>query len=217
MEFEYNSQLETIAIREYGRNVQRMVNHLSTIEDKEERNRAAVQVIKVMNQVNPDTTKASDYEHKLWDHLHMMSGYQLDVDSPYEKPKPEELLKRPDLPMYNTHRFTYRHYGTIIDQMISTACEEESDETRQKMANYIAAYMKMAYRTWNDEKVADEVILENLRELSGGKLTVDAIAEINENIATFKSKSNQNNNRNRNKKKKRKPNNNNNNRRNYKR
>ncbi|MCB0738282.1 MAG: DUF4290 domain-containing protein, partial [Bacteroidetes bacterium] len=196
MEFEYNSQLEDIAIREYGRNVQRMVNHLATINDRAERNIAAQQVIKVMNQVNPDTTKASDYEHKLWDHLHIMSGYQLDVDSPYQKPSPEELLKRPDLPMYNTHRFTFRHYGTIIDQMIGTACEEESNQTRQKMAHYIAAYMKMAYKTWNDEKVADEVIIQNLREMSGGKLVVETIAEISENVSAFKSKSNQNNNRN---------------------
>ena len=209
MQFEYNTQLDAISIREYGRNVQRMVDHLFTIEDKDTRSIAAADVIKVMNQVNPDTTKSSDYEHKLWDHLHMMAHYQLDVDSPYEKPEPDVLDRRPNLPSYNNGRIEFKHYGKIVEKMIETAMAEEEAETRQKMAEYIAGYMKLAYKSWNEEKVTDEVIIQNLRDLSGGKLSVESVSEISDVVPQAKNRPTNSRGGNSNKKKK----NNNNNKR----
>lgn len=178
MKFEYNTQLGPILIREYGRNVQRMVKHTMTIEDRETRTIAAKDIIKVMSQINPDLQKSNDYQHKLWDHLYIMSDYKLDVDTEFEAPDPEKAKKRPDLPSYGNGRLEFKHYGKTVEKMIAIAEKEEDPETKQKMAEYTAAYMKHAYKSWNEEKVADDVIIGNLKELSGGNLSVDSVARI---------------------------------------
>lgn len=183
MNIDYNTQLEPISIKEYGRNVQRMVEHCMTIEDADTRKLAAESVIQVMVNINPELKKNSDYLHKCWDHLYIMSGLKLEVESPYPKPTEEELHKRPDLPSYNTGRIRHRHYGKNIGKMIEIATLEEDPEKKSKMTDFTAAYMKMAYKTWNEDKVADEVIKANLKELSKGKLTIDTVVDLSSSLS----------------------------------
>lgn len=183
MELEYNTQLDPLVIKEYGRNVQRMVRHAITIEDREERNLAVKGIIQVMGLINPDDKKGNDHEQKLWDHLHIMSDFKLDVDSPYEPPMAEkEMDKVASKPSYPKGRIRYRHYGKVVQQMIEVTKNEEDEERKEKMKNYLGAYMKLAFKQWSEQKLSDDVIMMNIKDMSDGVLDMESIIDITESV-----------------------------------
>src|SRR5690606_34119414 len=149
MEFDYNSTRPKLILAEYGRNVQNMVDYICTLPTKEERNRYAQVVIDMMGVLNPHLRDVSDFKHKLWDHLHIISDFKIDVDSPYPVPKREEIHHKPDLLEYPQHRIRYKHYGYTVERMIERAIAMPESEAKQKMVVGIANFMKMAYVTWN--------------------------------------------------------------------
>ena len=120
----YNTERVRLYIPEYGRNVQKMVDYLKTIEDREKRNEQARAVVKVMEILNPAVHLQEDYEHKLWDHLHIISGFGLDVDSPYPKPEPESLNDRPAAVPIKKKPIKANHYGRNIEKIGRASCRE---------------------------------------------------------------------------------------------
>ncbi|ALL07721.1 hypothetical protein AQ505_20825 [Pedobacter sp. PACM 27299] len=173
MNFDYNTTRNELILAEYGRNVQNMVKYIIELPDLEERNKYAQAVIDLMGFLNPHLRDVADFKHKLWDHLHIISGYKIDVDSPYPKPTPEDALVKPKHIGYPQQKITYKHYGKTVETMIEKAKAVDDPERRAAMVQGIANFMKMAYVTWNKDSVADETILKNLRELSGGELQLD--------------------------------------------
>lgn len=174
MDFDYNSTRPKLILAEYGRNVQNMVDYICSLPTKDERNRYAQVVIDMMGVLNPHLRDVSDFKHKLWDHLHIISDFKIDVDSPYPVPARDAIHKKPDLLDYPQHRIRYKHYGHTIERMIEKALLMSSPENRQRMAMSIANFMKMAYMTWNKDTVQDEHIIQNLAELSNGQLVLPA-------------------------------------------
>lgn len=170
MNFDYNSTRPELILAEYGRNVQNMVDYICTVPSKEERNRLAQVVIDMMGVLNPHLRDVSDFKHKLWDHLFIISDFKIDVDSPYPLPNREEIRHKPELLPYPQHRIRYKHYGHIVEKMIAKAITASSEENRTKMALSIANFMKMAYITWNKDSVNDQHIIQDLAELSGGAI-----------------------------------------------
>lgn len=175
----YNTEKEQIVISEYGRCVQEMIKKLSEIEDRQQRTEAAKYIINVMVQMNPSIKQSNDYEHKLWDHLYMISGYTLDVDSPYAPPIPIERQSKPQHIGYQNNRIKYGHYGQYIIKMIEAASLEENDELREALAYSIASQMKRNYMEWNKSVVNDQVILNDLKTISGGRLTIEGESKLN--------------------------------------
>ncbi|WP_316841459.1 DUF4290 domain-containing protein [Pedobacter gandavensis] len=173
MNFDYNTTRNELILAEYGRNVQNMVKYIIELPDLEERNKYAQAVIDLMGFLNPHLRDVADFKHKLWDHLHIISGYKIDVDCPYPKPTPEDALVKPKHIGYPQQKITYKHYGKTVETMIEKAKAVDDPERRAAMVQGIANFMKMAYVTWNKDSVADETILKNLRELSGGQLQLD--------------------------------------------
>lgn len=167
---EYNTQLPRLVLPEYGRNVQRMVAHCCTIEEREERNRCAKAIIQVMGQLNPQLRDIEDYNHKLWDHLFIISDFKLDVDSPYPIPNPESLDTKPNLVDYPSGKIRFRHYGKIIEDIIQKAKSIEEGAEKEEIKVMIANQLKRLYINWNKDSVADDVIAKNLNELSNGEL-----------------------------------------------
>ena len=108
---EYNVNRKKLEIPEYGRNLQKMVDYALTIQDKEKRNTYAKIIIQTMSQVNPNCKEMADYKRTLWDHLHIMADYKLDVDCPYEKPTPEQQNQKPDKLNYKNSKIRFRPYG----------------------------------------------------------------------------------------------------------
>jgi hypothetical protein len=169
---EYNSGRPKMIIAEYGRHIQKMINHATSIENKEERNHCAKSIIKVMGELNPHLRDVADFNHKLWDHLFIMSNFLLDVDSPYDKPSPEKLNEKPDPLAYPEANVKYRHYGKIVRQLIAKAQEYEAGKEKDALVSSIANLLKKTYITWNNDSVTDEIILGDLKKLSDDKLTV---------------------------------------------
>jgi hypothetical protein len=178
-QFDYNSTRSKLLLTEYGRNVQNMVKYIVALPTKEERNRYAAVVIELMGFLNPHLRDVADFKHKLWDHLHIISNYELDVDSPYPKPLPEAIYLKPEPLRYPNQRIRYKHYGKTIELMIEKAKSIEEPERKRHMVQSIANFMKMAYVQWNKDSVSDESILADLVALSRGELQVDENINLN--------------------------------------
>lgn len=170
---EYNTSLPKLIIPEYGRNVQNMVQYLLTIDDREERSRQAQNLVEIIGNLNPDIRNVPDFKHKLWDHIFIMSDFQLDVDSPYPIPDRETFLEKPEPVAYPKNNRRYRHYGNVIRKMIDYAVEQEPGEYKENLKISIANHMKKTYLVWNKDTVDDEVILHEMNELAEGKLSLE--------------------------------------------
>ena len=174
---EYNTKRNNLTIREYGRNVQKMVEQLKLIEDRDKRTEAAKAVVRTMDQLNQNTDTASnkadsiDYWHKLWDHLFAMSNYELDVDSPF--PKVEKLVEKPTMekPDYNKHHIRLRTYGRNMERIIKEVSQYPAEQ-RERLAKPLVNHLKMLYLTFNRDSVNDNVIKQQLSDLSDGLITV---------------------------------------------
>ncbi len=167
---EYNTVREDLIIPEYGRHIQKMIHHASSQKSKEERNRIAKSVISVMGNLQPHLRDVSDFQHKLWDQLFIMSDFKLDVDSPFEKPKKEELLAKPDPLSYPQNFPKYRFYGNNIKIMIDEAVKWDSGDKKEALVYIIANHMKKCFLNWNKDSVEDQVIFDHLHELSNSKI-----------------------------------------------
>lgn len=170
---EYNSQRSNMNISEYGRNIQKMIEYIMTIESREKRNQLAKATIQVMGQLNPHLRDINDFKHKLWDHLFIMSNFQLDVDSPYPIPSPETLKRKPERLSYASNNITFRHYGRHIERMIEKASSLPDGDEKEALIKMIANHLKKSYLTWNRDAVTDEEIASHLHVLSSGKLTLN--------------------------------------------
>lgn len=155
---------------EYGRNIQQMVKHAMTIEDREERTRCVKTIINIMGNLFPYLRDVNDFKHKLWDHVAIMSDFKLDIDYPYEILKAENLYTRPEKVPYRSHRMRYQHYGITLEKMIERVADYEEGEERTELIRLIANQMKKCFLAWNKEVVDNRKIFEDLRELSHGKL-----------------------------------------------
>lgn len=168
----YNTERVRLYIPEYGRNVQKMVNYLKTIEDREKRNEQARAIIKVMEILNPSVHLEEDFEHKLWDHLYIISGFDLDIDAPYPMPEPESLNQKPEPVPLNSKPVKASHYGRNIENIIDLIAGKEDGEVKTAMIRQLAVYMRQQYLIWNKDTVADETIFQDIEKLSDYRIKV---------------------------------------------
>lgn len=176
-ELEYNSERSKLIIPEYGRNIQKMVEHAVSIEDEAARNQEAKAIISVMGNLNPHLRDVPDFQHKLWDQLFIISNFKLDVKSPFPKPSKEVLEERPERMGYPQNFPKYRFYGNNIKRMIDVAKSWEDGDLKDGLIFTIANHMKKSYLSWNKDTVDDSAIFEHLRELSGGEINLKSSDE----------------------------------------
>ena len=174
---EYNSQREHLIIPEYGRYVQKLINQITAIEDREKRNKGARYVISVLGNLNPHLRDVPDFQHKLWDQLFIMSDFKLDIDSPYPIPTRDVVQLKPDKLPYPQNFPKYRFYGNNIKYMIDVARKWEEGELKNALIIVIANHMKKCFLSWNKDTVTDEVIFNHLLELSNGELNLTSMKE----------------------------------------
>ena len=167
---EYNTTRNHLTMREYGRHIQKMVEYLLTLEDKEERQKNAYAVIELMGFLNPHLKNVEDFRHKLWDHLFLISDFTLDVNSPYPIPTRETLKAKPEVLAYPKKYPKHNHLGKNIEVVIDKALKEENPEKKQGFANSIAYYMKLTYSNWHKELVHDDTIQAELSSITKGEL-----------------------------------------------
>lgn len=171
---DYNTQRKKLALPEYGRNIQKMVQYVMAISDRDKRNEQAKAVIAVMGNLFPYLRDINDFKHKLWDHLFIISDFQLDIDSPYPKPSPVTFQEKPrPVPYSSPDAIKIKHYGKGIQSMISHVAEWADDDTRKAAVRALANHMKKAYLVWNKDVVSDDIIFKDIEYLSEGKIKVD--------------------------------------------
>lgn len=197
---EYNTSREKLIIPEYGRNVQKMIEHAQTIEDRDERTKIAKQIVNVMALLNPSQRDVTDFRHKLWDHLFLIADFDLDVDSPFPKPEADPVHIKPKRFHYPESGSRNRHYGKNVEMAIEKVSAMPEGPARQQAVKDLANFMKLCYLTWNTDTVNDDQIFRDLRRLSGGKIEVDITVSLNhshELLPPVQKKSNKKKHRNR--------------------
>ena len=167
---EYNSERETMVISQYGRNVHKLINLAMTIEDREQRTAFTKVIVNIMGQMNPSIKDAGDYKHKLWDHLHYIADFKLDVDAPFPKPESRFQDIKPEPLEYKSNIIRYKTYGSNIAKIIEKATNYEEGPEKDALVYAIANHLKKSYLNWNRESVDDQQIIDHLKSLSNGKL-----------------------------------------------
>ncbi|MGI6718788.1 MAG: DUF4290 domain-containing protein [Bacteroidales bacterium] len=188
---EYNTQRSKLILPEFGRNVQKVIESITNVEDKQLRTQLANNFIETLSQMYQEE-KEGDFIHKLWDQMYIMSDYQLDVDSKYPKPTPEEVNVKPRRISYKNNKIRYRHFGNNVQMLIDNIIEMEDSEEKDKSIKLLILQMKKLYLTWNRDSIDDELIYENIEELSNGqiKITDEIISDLSVNKNLSKSSTN---------------------------
>ncbi|WP_347159333.1 DUF4290 domain-containing protein [Pontibacter chitinilyticus] len=164
---------QDLLLREYGRNVQDLVNYITQVEDRAERTRLSQLLINLMAKLNPQLRDTQDYQQKLWNHLYVMSGSTLDVDAPYPLSAMEYLNDKPQRMDYALVTPRFKHYGTNVELLIQKAIELEDEKERDNAIISIGKLMKTLYRSYNKDSITDDIILGDIQSLSKGKLNMD--------------------------------------------
>jgi hypothetical protein len=167
---QYNTLKPKLIIPEYGRNVQTLIDHAKTIEDRPERQAFVEEIVNLVQQMHPQARNMDDYRSKLWSHVLRIGEYELDIDIPDNVSLEPIEKKRPNTIPYPDGNVRYRHYGKNVQEMIKKAIDMEDEDKQAEFIGVIGAYMKMAYKSWNQPVVSDENILRDLKELSDGAL-----------------------------------------------
>ena len=175
----YNTERVKLWMPEYGRNVQKMVDYLKTIEDRQKRNEQARAIVKVMEILNPQVHVQENWEQKLWDHLHIISGFTLDVDSPYPAPSQDNFYERPAVVPIEKKPLKATHYGRNIESIIDLIAEQEEGDVKTSMIRSLAIYMRQQYLIWNKDSVADETIFQDIEKLSDFRIKVPEGIQLN--------------------------------------
>ncbi len=190
LERDYNTQRKKMKLPEYGRSIHKMVDHIMQIENREERILAVKGIIDVMGMMYPYLRDINEFKHKLWDHIAIMSDFKLDIDYPYDPPKPETFIEKPKLIPYSQSDIKFRHYGKIMENYIAATAQLD-DENPAKSVNteLLANQMKKTYLVWNKDAVEDSKILNDMSFLSHGKLKPDPEMRLQEVTDIFKQQS----------------------------
>lgn len=170
---EYNTQRVQLKLREYGRNVQNLVAHLKTIKDQEERSKKAATLVELMKLINPDLGNDPESDQKVWDDLHIISNFELEIEGPFPKPDASVLDRKPERLQYYSNEIKYRHYGRGVEILIDQAVAMEDPKEKEGAVVAIGRLMKGFFQTWNKESIEDEQILKNIKRLSDNKLDID--------------------------------------------
>ncbi|MCX2741591.1 DUF4290 domain-containing protein [Pontibacter anaerobius] len=164
---------QDLLLREYGRNVQDLVNYITKVEDRNERTRLSQLLINLMAKLNPQLRDTQDYQQKLWNHLFVMSGSTLDVDAPYKLSAMEYLNDKPQPMEYPLSTPKYKHYGQNVELLVQRATELTEPKEREAAIISIGKLMKTLYKSYNKENITDDVILGDIRDISNGKLDMN--------------------------------------------
>lgn len=170
---EYNTVRPGIKLKEYGRNVQKLVDYIRTIPDKEKRTELAYTLIELIKQLTPTLKDQPENPQRLWDDLYIIADFNLDVNSPYPVPEPEVLFKKPMRVAYPQSEVRFKHYGKNIERLVKEALKLTNPQEKEEAIIYLGKLMKTFYGNWNKETLDDSVIIKDLKLLSGGELSMD--------------------------------------------
>ncbi|MCL2501909.1 MAG: DUF4290 domain-containing protein [Bacteroidales bacterium] len=169
---DYNTQREKLIMPEYGRYVQKLLKQVKSIPDKEKRSEQVRAVVNAMGTLNPHLREMNDFKHKLWDHVFVISDFDLDIDAPYPPPTSESFRTAPNRIELEDKPLKLNYYGRNIQNMAEALAKKPSGTERDEMVMALAYYMRKQYLIWNKDSVADQTIFNDIAMLSKGQLAV---------------------------------------------
>ncbi len=169
---DYNTQRNKLLMPEYGRHVQKMIDYVKKIEDKEKRNEQIRAVLSVMGILNPSLRDINDFKHQLWDHIQIIADFDIDIESPYPTPTKETFTTKPNPIPIQTVPLKEAHYGRNIQNMIDMIAQKEDGEVKENMIKILATYMRQQYLIWNKDSVTEQIIFRDIRKLSNDRITI---------------------------------------------
>lgn len=169
----YNVSEKKLALPEYGRNIQRMIDHCLTIENREERTRCAYTIADVMARLFPSVLGEKGDRRKIWDHINLMSNFELDIDFPCEVAGREQLEPEVKKVPYSSGFNRFRHYGRNIQEMLKAVSEMENSVEKDHLIFLIANQMKKILIVHNPENAGDAKVFADIADISGGRITID--------------------------------------------
>ncbi len=177
---DYNTQRRKLMLPEYGRHIQKIIQKVANIENREKRNEQIQAVVALMGDFNPHLRDVADFRHKLWDHVQIISDFEIDIDSPYPTPSRESFQEKPQRIPYPSSPVKIKHYGRSLQRMIEMVAEMPEGDTRTAAVIMIANHMKRDYLIWNKDMVTDEIIFRDLTMLSQGKIVIPADMQLSD-------------------------------------
>ena len=171
--YEYNTVLDKLTLREYGRNIQMLVQHLKTLEDSENKNIKAETLVELMRQINPSIKDTPEIAQKIWDDLHIISNFELNVEGPFPKPDKNIIHKKPEKVPYQTNEIVFKHFGRNIELLVNKAITLEDPEEKEAAIIHIGKLMKTFFSSYNKDVMEDDVVYANIRQLSKNELDID--------------------------------------------
>ncbi len=171
---DYNTQRRKLILPEYGRHIHKMVEWVKKLDSKERRNEQIMAVVSIMGNLNPHLRDINDFKHKLWDHVQIISDFNIDIESPFPTPPAESFQEKPKTIPYSSKPIRIRHYGRNTQLMVEAVAAQEEGELKNLQIVALANHMKKVYLTWNKETVNDEQIFNDIALLSNGAITIDA-------------------------------------------
>lgn len=177
---DYNTQRKQLNLPEYGRTIQKMVDFCCSIEDKEERTKAANTVIAIMGNMNPHLRDVSDFKHKLWDHLAIMSDFKLNIEWPYPLPDLELIHQKPEKLPYSNNKFRYRHYGKFIEKILAKLNDIEDPKEKEALIKIMANHMKRSYMVWKKESIPDAIVFRELLIITNNSIDIPEELKLND-------------------------------------
>jgi hypothetical protein len=207
MEFDYNTQRRNLALPEYGRHIQKMMQYVKSIKDRNKRNEQVRAVVAVMGNLNPHLRDIVDFRHKLWDHVYLIADFNIDIDSPYPVPTPATFREKPALIPCSHTPVKIMHYGRNIENMLKAIMDYPDGMVKESMIAAMANYMKKQYLTWNKDTVSDDIIFKDIEILSQGRIHVNPalrLMKVQSNTPNLHHMQNNNNGKNKKFKKKKK-------------
>ena len=171
--YDYNTSREPMRLRQFGRNVQNLAAFVSNMETKEDRTKYAEALVEMMKQIVPSAKANLETNQLLWDDLHILTDFKLDIDSPFPMPEKKMIDRKPDKVSYSSGISKFRHYGSNVVFMIEEVKKIEDAELKEAAVFHLARLMKSFHNTWNKETPDNTLIAKNIEILSGGELKLN--------------------------------------------
>ncbi|MBO4463417.1 MAG: DUF4290 domain-containing protein [Prevotella sp.] len=170
---DYNTQRQSLLMPEYGREIQKMVEHAISLPDRDERLRCAKTIVKMMETRVPQIRENAGYQQTLWDHLYLMSNKELDIDWPYDMSEAEHIHAKPEPMARPANSIRLRHYGRLVEELWDRLKQMPEGPERDQLASYTANQMKRDLVLWGHGSIDDEKVVSDLAEYTDGVIQLD--------------------------------------------
>ena len=172
---DYNTERPALLMPEYGREIQKMVEHAVTVSNKQERQQCAEAIIKLMIAKATQPVNDENSRQAVWDHLYIISKGQLDIDWPYDVSNAEKIAGKPQpIPLIPaSQRVRVRHYGHLVENLFEKLKTMPEGEELDELIRITANQMKRDLLIWGQGSAEDERIFADMATYTDGRIQID--------------------------------------------